>query len=469
MTTSSAQKTPETKARLEQGHAFFHALKFADAIAIYKELLPAMEGEFFLQGNLGIALYALGQRQAAIVHLRRAVEISPTAGILRHYGRALAMLDRQEEALAALSRAVEQAPDDYNAHGFYASTLREFCLFEKALAEYETAYKLNPNYLDALWSMSDIHLGLGNFKRGWENYEVRWKLGTHYPFSRLAEEEKRLSSQRWTGEALGGKTLLIYMEQGFGDTLLSSRFIPLLKSRFGEGRIIFQCHPDLHRLFQTIPGVDLMIGAKLPDEAIDYHVPMMSLPALLGIELETLPPPPPLWTPEKPQENVTALLNLGKDRLKVGIVWSGKPTYGANYKRAVPFTRFLPLAEVPGVQLYSLQKGPLESELADAGARGLVHELGPYLTDFAETGAILKDLDLIIMTDTSVAHLAGSLNVPVWNLLSYRGYWIYMNAWDGHDCAWYPSMRIFRQPVPGDWDSVFKDVRTQLEEATRGK
>jgi hypothetical protein len=145
----------------------------------------------------------------------------------------------------------------------------------------------------------------------------------------------------------------------------------------------------------------------------------------------------------------------------VGIIWSGSVTFKRNRKRAVSLERFLPLATIPGVQLYSLQKGPCEKEVAEHGAQGLILEFGPHLNDFADTAAVLKELDLVIMTDSSVAHLAGTVGCPVWNLLCSHAYWIYLS--EHADCLWYKSMRLFRQPLPGDWDGVFKTVAEELE------
>ena len=164
---------------------------------------------------------------------------------------------------------------------------------------------------------------------------------------------------------------------------------------------------------------------------------------------------------------VSHLLALGQKRLKVGIIWSGNVAFFNNRKRAVDVTRFLPLAEIPGVQLYSLQKGPRENDLAACGADELILKLGPELNDFSETAAVLKQLDLVIMTDSSVAHLAGSLGVPVWNLLSRSAYWLYLT--EREDSPWYPSMHLFRQPKAGDWDSVFNKVKSALEKAANAK
>jgi hypothetical protein len=220
-------------------------------------------------------------------------------------------------------------------------------------------------------------------------------------------------------------------------------------------------------LFQALPGVDRLIGSENISDKIDYHVPLMSLPALSGTEISSIPPAQNFYVPQKPPAEAARLLNLAQDRFKVGIIWSGSPTYHDNRNRAVPFTRFLPLAEIPGVQLYSLQKGPQEKELVDSGASGLVLELGPHLKDFADTADVLKQLDLVIMTDSSTAHLAGSINCPIWNLLAFRSYWVYLL--DREDSPWYPSMRLFRQPQPGDWDSVFKKAATELKKAVHLK
>lgn len=176
---------------------------------------------------------------------------------------------------------------------------------------------------------------------------------------------------------------------------------------------------------------------------------------------------PHLYVPEGPPLTAQRLLDLGSGKFKVGIVWSGSVTFKGNRKRAVSLRRFLRFAEIPGVQLYSLQKGPCELELADAGAQGLILELGPHLNDFADTASVLKQLDLVIMTDSSVAHLAGSLDCPVWNLLPYHAYWLYLSERD--DSPWYPSMTLIRQTEPGNWDTVFKEVAEKLQHAVLAK
>lgn len=300
-------------------------------------------------------------------------------------------------------------------------------------------------------------LDMGDFARGWEDFRSRWKLGQL--------TERNYKAPLWQGEDFAGKTIVVHEEQGFGDTILASRYLPLVKAR--GGRVILQCNPVLHRLFGAVPGVDKIVCFDTLTDAYDYYVPMMSLPGIFKTDFTNIPPAPPLFAPPSPPPQAARLLDAGKGRLRAGIVWSGSTTFSRNRKRAVEARRFLPFAEIPGVQLYSLQKGPREKDLADCGGQALVWELGPFLHDFSDTAAVIRELDLVIMTDSSVAHLTASLGKPVWNLLCFRPYWLYTSVRE--DCAWYPAMRYFRQPEPGDWDSVFRETHAALEKLAAEK
>ncbi len=456
---NAAKASTDHKTVLQQAHAIFYEKKYAEAAALYRKLLEEEQNDFLIWGNLGIALRYQNYFETAAACLKRADELHPdSSAILRHYAHCLGQLNRKDEALRAFEAALRITPHDFNNHVLYAFALREFGMNEEALTHYNAALAIEPEHLEARWERADVYLRLGKFGEGWKEFETRWKLGRNSLFWAATELEKTYTSQRWTGEDLNGLTLLVYAEQGFGDTILCSRYLPLLKVR--GARVIFRCPPELHRLFLAIPGIDRLMDGLDAGEKIDYHVPLMSLPGLFGTEVNSIPPAPPLHVPAAPPAEAARLLDLAQDSFKVGIVWAGRSTFVGNYKRAVPLARFLPLAEIPGVQLYSLQKGPGENELAACGAEGLVLELGPHLKDFADTAAVLKKLDLVIMTDSSVAHLAGSIGCPVWNLLSNGAYWVYLEGRD--DSPWYPSLRLFRQPAPGDWDSVFEKVAAEL-------
>lgn len=425
--------------------------KNAQAAQLYREALRAEPTHAAAWRNLGAVLRKLEHLEASVGCLRRALELQPDSPeTLTNLGNALADLDR-EESLDAHARAVAARPQDFVMRKNYAVALRKFGKLKEALKELEQVFLLKPDDEKTRWEFAIICLHLGLYKQGWDALEVRWKIGL---------KDRDYSVPRWRGEDLTGKTILVYKEQGFGDTILCARYLPLVKAR--GGRVIFECQKPLQRLFRDLPGVDKMTDLGGADEPFDYHVPMLSLPWIFGTDKDSIPAPPPLHTPDKAPGEAQRLLDLHKGRLRVGIVWSGSTTFLDNRKRAVGAERFLPLAEMPDVQLYALQKGPCEGELDSCGGNGPILPLGPLLNDFADTAAVLKQLDLVIMTDSAVAHLAGSLGVPVWNLLNYSPYWLY--RMQGESCPWYPSLRLFRQKTPGDWGGVFAEVTAALHE-----
>ena len=436
--------------------ALYEQGRIDEACEGYRECLRDNPDHASAWLNLGMVLRQQGHSAAALVCSKRALEVSPNnTAYLMNYGNCLSELGRKDESLAAHAAAASARPDDFLIRRNYAVALREFGEFGSALLHFTAAQRLRPRDISLEWEIALTYLYMGRFKEGWPAFEIRWKLPQM--------KERDYHAPRWRGEDLRGKTILIHEEQGFGDSILCSRYIPMVSAR--GGRVILECKKTLHRLFSSLPGVDRIVEPNHALTDLDYYIPMMSLPGVFGTDLDSMPPPPALYVPPSAPPAVERLLNLGQDRFRIGIVWSGSVTFANNQKRAVEAERFLALAGIPGVQLYSLQKGPRENDLPGCGAAGLVHELGPHLNDFADTSATLKKLDLVIMTDSSVAHLAGSLGVPVWNLLSYRPYWLYLS--ERADCPWYPSMHLFRQPEPGDWDAVFKKAASVLEYVAR--
>ena len=440
--------------------------KIAGLIQTYERLLQADPDNASAWVGLGTILQRTGRDNTALACVNRALEISPDKpSFLSQRGYCLAALDRMDEALEAHAAALRLEPGSFMIRANYALALSVFDRHEEALALFESLCAMQPENSDMQLYRAVAYLHLARFKEGWEAFECRWKYGKM--------KERKYAAPRWRGEDLAGKTILVYKEQGFGDTILCARYIPLVKAR--GGRVILECQGGLHRLFRSIPGIDKMVDRQQLkmverqqlDESFDCHIPVMSLPGIFGTNLNSIPPLPDLNIPAAPPPEAARLLNLGKNRFKVGIVWSGSQKHATNRKRSAHLRRFLPLAEIPGVQLYSLQKGPPEKDLLRCGGRGLILELGPHVNDFADTAAVLRNLDLVIMTDSSVAHLAGSIGCPIWNLLHYHPYWLYLSKRE--DCPWYPSMRLIRQPKPGDWDSVFAKTAAELKKAVELK
>ncbi len=453
--------TAEQRVLKDPGKALKEAVEalqqkdFSKAADIYREILLFDPYQPGFWSNLSIALRNLGHRDTAVACARRAVALNPDDLLyLVNLSDCLAALDLMDEALDALEKALKIEPENLIYRRKYAAALQQSGGHGEALAQTSIIRTKEPDDAETTWQQGRINLALGNFLAGWKDYEMRWKRG-------FLKEKDYGAAPQWSGQYLADKTILLHEEQGFGDTIFAARYIPLVKQR--GARVLFQCRSVMHTLFKDLPGIDRLPLEGPLGERFDYHAPLLSLPGVFNTTLETIPPPAHLSCADTLPPEVAQMLAAGKDRFKVGIVWSGNPEFKDNYKRAVPFSRFLPLMEIPGIQFYSLQKGAAEKELEVAGAQGLVLELTPHLKAFAETAAAVKKLDLIIMTDSAVAHLAGSLGKPVWNLLHFSPFWAYLL--DRSDSPWYPSMRLFRQQHPGDWDGVFKEVAAELEKA----
>lgn len=402
---------------------------------------------------LGLALRGQGKAASAVIAYRRALELAPT-GIapLTNLGNAFKDLLRLDESVAAHSLAVQGDASSVTHWLNLGVALRERGDLHGALSAFEQVQRLAPNDVNGHWDRAQVLLMLGRLTEGWREFEWRWQLPetTFHNFPQ----------PRWRGEGQAAATLFLWPEQGYGDSILVTRYLPAVKARVGQ--VIVGCRPELAPLLRGFPGVDqvVVVGETIP--RFDLHCPLMSLPGIFSPDLNTIPPPIAGPVSVDAIARIAPLIALGGERFKVGIVWSGSVTFKGNHLRAAALEEFLPLGEVPGVQLYSLQKGPREVDLDVTGARGLIVDLSPALYSFADTAAAVDALDLVIMTDSSVAHLAASRGRPVWNLLAYVPYWLYLRG--RNDSPWYPSMRLFRQAQPGGWASVFREVRTALME-----
>lgn len=447
------------------GEAFGRAVRlhragrFEEAVAGYQAVLAGRPGHAGAWSNLGIALRRRGAVVPAIACYRRAIEIAPSPSAMGNLANALKDAGRFDEAIAMHRACVADNPTDVRARHNFAIALKAAGRLEDALRELDAAGRLAPNAPGPRWDRALVLLALGHFAQGWRDYESRWRLAGSGGLRSLPAP--------WDGSPYPGRTLLVYPEQGFGDAVLSARFLSGIRGR--GGRVVLACKPELRRLFSKLPGVDELVAPDVPLESLgaDLAVPIMSLPGLHRATTGNLPPPPPLHVPTASLDRARSLLAPWADRFRVGIVWSGSVTFKGNGLRATTLERFLRLAEVPGVQLFSLQKGPPAAELATSGAGSIVVDLTGSCVDFADTAAMISRLDLVIMTDSAVAHVAGSLGKPVWNLLNLVPYWLYLR--EREDTPWYPSMRLFRQQRHGDWDAVFARVADALAGAVASK
>lgn len=430
--------------------------RYDDAIRLAEAAVAATPGSHELWNALGVGLRASGRPAEATGCYRRALDLRPgDIAASSNLANALKDLQRYREAVELHQRIVSTQPTSA-AWTNLGVALHDGGQLADALAAFTQAVKLDPENASAHFDRAQILLRLARYDEGWKEFEWRWKLPDRPPMPNYP-------TPVWDGRPIPDGTLLVWPEQGFGDSILSMRFLPAVRRRVA--RIAVGCKPELLRLFQNIAGADELIpvGKAAPPHVA--HAPVMGLAGHVMKSIADLPPPPRFHVPPESKARLAPILGAAGRRLKIGIVWSGSITFKANALRAVPLDRFLAFAEVPNVQLFSLQKGPRAADLAESGARNYIVDLGAHLEDFADTAAALEMLDLVIMTDSSVAHLAGSLGRPVWNLLPFMAYWLYL---DGRtDSPWYPSMRIFRQRSPGDWDGVFAEAKAALAELAR--
>ncbi|MGB0682723.1 MAG: tetratricopeptide repeat protein [Magnetovibrionaceae bacterium] len=429
--------------------------RLADAVRGYARALALNPRFPDIYNNLGVALRAQGKFDAAVACYRRALTMRPdNAGAYSNMGNALREMGRFGLALQCHEKAVSLRPNW--AEGIYNLGLvhRDRAETDKALAAFDRAIKINPDYVDAHWDRSLCLLQKGDFTLGFAEYDWRWKLPSNPP--------RRFAQPRWNGEPLKGKALLVHQEQGFGDVIQFLRFAPEIK-KLGA-RVIFEVQPELMRLAGTVDGIDAVVVRDGPLPAFDYWLPMLSLPALLGTTIETIPTKIPYVS----APDVHGLRLPERDGFqRVGISWAGKATHQNDRNRSASLSDFLELCGLMGCQFFSLQKGPPAQQLIESGCEALIDDLGPQFEDFADTAAAMMQLDLIITVDTAVAHLAGALGRDVWVVVPYATDWRWLR--ERTDNPWYPSLRLFRQERHGDWRSVFLEVRKALQERLAAK
>lgn len=412
------------------------------AIGLYQTYLRLHPVDSGIWSNLGAALRKQKKYQSAVNCYRRALEIKPNdLTALGNLANALKDLHRLDESIAIHRQLVEQKPNDPQSLMNYACALRENAQFEEALQQLDRAQALAPDDAGIEWERAQNLLYLGRYSEGWKAYEARWKTGEL--------QLPNFGCPQWRGENIQGKHIVLHAEQGYGDTILAVRYVKLVKERVGpNGIVTLICKPELHRLFKTI-GVDRLITLQQKPEPADVHCPLMSLMGCFDTQPDTIPPPAQLFVPEEAKQKFAYLKNQHPGKTKIGIVWSGSITFKNNDNRALPLSAFLPLAENPDVRLYSLQKGPRQIELKENGAEAYIEDLGSKCDDFADTAAAIENLDLIVMTDSSVAHLAATLDKPLINILPEVPYWLY--TLNPYTKAWYSSMRFAPRSTWTQW------------------
>ena len=478
------------EAHYNLGNALKDLGRLEDAVASYQKALAIQPDFAEAHSNLGIALQDLGRLEEAVASYHKARDINPSfAKIHNNLGNALKDLVKFDDAVASYQKALAIQPDFAEAHSNLGIALKELgklddavASYQKALAiqpdfaeahnnlgtvlqdlgdsdeavvSYRKAFSIKPDYVEAHKNLGIISLLLGDFETGWPEYS--WRQLEDDSVLKI----RAYSQPFWDGGNLTGKTLFVYPEQGLGDTIQFVRYLPMLRQR--GGRVAFDVPLPMVRLLRDLDGVDVAFksGDSLPP--FDCHISLMELPRLLGTTLDTIPASGAYLYAEKDRIALWRS-RIGGEGFRVGIAWQGNPSYKADRSRSIALRFFEPLSKIPGVRLISLQKHDGLDQFKDLPPDMTVETLGDDFDDgadaFIDTAAVMMGLDLIITSDTAVAHLAGALGAPVWTLLPFNPDWRWML--DRDDSPWYPSMRLFRQEKSKHWEGVIDRAAAEL-------
>lgn len=423
-----------------------------EAVACFRRALELNPDFAEAHYNLANVLHVHEQRNLdeVVASYRRALELKPDiAEAHNNLGEAYRALGKLPEAVGCYRRALELRLDYADALNNLGLACCEQGRFDEAAARYRQALELKPDFAEAHKNLGLLWLLTGNLEQGWPEYE--WRLKCKKPSLHPFQQPL------WDGGPLNGRTILLLAEQGLGDTLQFIRYAPLVKER--GGRVLVACPAALTRILARSPGIDQLVTPDaLPP--FDVYAPVLSLPHIFGTVQGTIPANVPcLFADPSLTQHWREELN-GQPGFKIGIAWQGNPQYSKDCQRSFPLTQFAPLSHLAGVRLFSLQKGPGTEQLSAIAGQMAVTDLGTQLDEaagpFMDTAAVMQNLDLVITSDTSIAHLAGGLGVPVWVALQRVPDWRWML--DRGDSPWYPSMRLFRQTEHGDWAEVFERI-----------
>jgi tetratricopeptide (TPR) repeat protein len=482
----------DADALFAEGNALLAKGCWSDAIARFEQSLQLRPQHAQTHANLGAAQGKCGNHPAALAAYDAALRLNPTLPEAHaNRGNALTALHRDAEALAACEEAIRLKPDLAQAWlgrahalsrlGRHAdavlscwravevrpeypdarTNLGHFLLLmgrlEEAIEQFETALDLRPGCPDAHTARAQAWLLRGDFRRGWPEYEARLR--------RQTIPERPIP--QWNGEPLDGRSILLRAEQGFGDSLQFVRYAALVKQA-GARRVVAEFPPRLHQLLSTCSGIDEFAVRDRDVGNCDYQIPLLSLPNIFRTSLRTIPGKTPYLFAE-PKRVKRWKSHLPDARLRIGITWQGNTDNQIDHVRSIPLAAFERLAKLPGVRLVSLQRWHGLDQIAQFQERSPLHELGPEVDQdaaFVDTAAVMMSLDLVVSTDSAIAHLAGALNRPVYIALTYSSDWRWFR--DRDDSPWYPTARLFRQERLGDWTRAIEEM-TELIVSTKWK
>lgn len=446
------------EAHANRGSALHELMRFDEALASHDRALALRPDYAEARYNRGNALHALRRFEEALADYEHALALRPDY-VEAHANRGVALHDlrRFEEALASYDRAIALRPDYAEAFVDQGGTLREQRRFEEALASYARAIALRPDYVEAHSNEGMCRMMIGDFHRGWQKLEWGWIAARQKPAKRHFSQPQLFGS-----DAFKGKTVLLHTEQGFGDMIQFCRYVPPVAER--GARVILEVYEPLRELMGTLPGVAQIVSTGKPLPDFDMHCPLLSLPLALGAGSATILSQTP-YLRASPRAVMDWHGRLGpRRRPRVGLAWSGRPSHDNDHNRSIGLSTFLPPLAGLNATYVSLLRVVRDGDAPVLHGSDVLH-FGEELKTYADTAALIANLDLVISVDTSVAHLAGALAKPVWILLPFMPDWRWL--FDRDDSPWYPTARLFRQDETRSWDGVMARVQAALVDHLR--
>ena len=440
------------EAHIRRGAGLMAMERYAAALTAFDNAIATRPNYIEALYNRGLALDALKRPDEALAAYDHVLAIDPKhVPALNNRGIVLDEDKRHAEAVASYSYAIALKADYFEALHNRGTALVEIERYDEAMTDYEAALAITPDYAECRFSRSLLLLRRGSFSLGWREFEWRrrepeWVI-------------RDFDGPEWDGRDASGQKLLFYAEQGLGDTIQFGRFAQVA-ARAGA-TVILEVQPELQKLMSSLDCVSVIAkGATLPQ--YDAHLPLMSLPHVLGVTTESLPEGVPYLSAE-PTRIENWAQKLPREGLKVGIVWQGNPKAPGDRGRSIPLMAFAPLTVIPGVRLISLQKiegaGQLEGPAAAMAVETLDGDFDNDGNAFLDSAAVIMNLDFVVTSDTAMAHLAGALGRPVFIALKRVADWRFMIE---GDCPWYPGARLFRQSRDGDWSDVFAHIAAEI-------
>ncbi len=424
-----------------------------EAVECLRRAIAADPRHYHAQDNLGIALRKQGRFEEAVRCHEEAIALKPGApDAYAHLGTTYSDHDRLDDAIAQHQKALAADPSFSAAHCNLATAYVMALRVPEAIRSYRRALELEPGNASYHWNYSNALLLAGDFADGWAEYEWRWQA------RELRKRRPGYAGPEWRGEDPAGKTLLLYGEQGYGDIIQFARYAALLAER--GANVLFAAPPELGRLVARANGVSGTLREGEPLPPFDFQAPVLSLPFLMKTRLDTVPCSVPYLTADPGLAESWRARLASRGGLRVGLIWGGRKTHAQDRLRSVALEACAALARIEGVTFYSLQKGEQGAQAKAPPAGMALIDWTGELADFADTAALMANLDLVISVDTAGAHLAGAMGRPVWLLNRHQTEWRWLL--EREDSPWYPTMRIFRQPRPGDWPTVMERVAAAL-------